>query len=74
MASDIELTGDAAVVPLRAHCDCGRRVRVLWSEPLTVFSRPVLLVCGHHPLRRCGFRQLIPESAVTRLDLGAGDG
>lgn len=51
---------------LRSTCDCGKRVRVLWSGPLSPESRPVLLVCGYHPERRCDFRQVIPEDKVTR--------
>lgn len=51
---------------LRTHCDCGVRVRILWSEPLGgPQSRPVLLVCGRHH-RECEFRQVIPEDAVNR--------
>lgn len=52
---------------LRSVCDCGRRVRVLWSGPLSSDSRPVLLVCGYHPKRRCSFQQTIPPEKVTRL-------
>jgi hypothetical protein len=54
---------------LRSFCDCGRHVRVLWSAPLGPTSRPVLLVCGYHPDRRCDFAQIIPESAVDVLDV-----
>jgi hypothetical protein len=49
---------------LRTHCDCGVRVRVLWSGPIGPDSRPILLVCGHHPRSPCEFRQVIPEAAV----------
>jgi hypothetical protein len=52
---------------LRSTCDCGRRVRVLWSGPLSADSRPVLLVCGYHPDRRCGFQQVIPEENVDQM-------
>lgn len=53
--------------PLRGRCDCGRRVRVLWSNPIDETSRPVLLVCGWHPERRCSFHQLIPAEKITFL-------
>jgi hypothetical protein len=52
---------------LRPHCDCGKRVRVLWNGPISEDSRPVLLVCGYHP-ERCGFRQEIPKSDVTIVE------
>jgi hypothetical protein len=54
--------------PLRQRCDCGRRVRVLWSAPIDENSRPVLLVCGWHPEPRCELRQPIPADQVTRLE------
>lgn len=52
---------------LASTCECGRRVRVLWSGPLSTTSRPVLLVCGWHPKPRCGFSQPIPQDKVTRI-------
>lgn len=52
---------------LRSLCDCGRRVRVLWVEfTADEGPRPILLVCGWHPERRCDFRQFIPPEKVTR--------
>lgn len=53
--------------PLRPTCDCGCRVRVLWSGPIGPDSRPILLVCGWHPNRRCEFRQPIPPEKVTTI-------
>lgn len=52
-------------LPLQPNCDCGCRVRVLWSGPISSNSRPVLLVCGWHPQRRCEFRQAIPAEKVN---------
>lgn len=36
-------------------CECGISVRILWSMPICIDSRPELLVCGHRPAR-CGLR------------------
>jgi hypothetical protein len=57
---------DEASEALHSRCFCGRRVRVLWSGPVDQSSRPVLLVCGWYPQRRCDFNQPIPAEKVTR--------
>lgn len=59
----LRLSGVSAMTELRPLCDCGKRVRVLWSGPINEDSRPVQLVCGN-AREDCGFRQDIPEDAV----------
>jgi hypothetical protein len=62
-----EQRGQAEVTSedLPSRCLCDRRVRVLWSSPMDENSRPVLLVCGWHPERRCDLNQPIPAEKVT---------
>ncbi len=51
---------------LRSRCDCGKRVRILWSTPIGPDSYPFLLVCGYRDKPRCAFRQIIPKDKVTK--------
>lgn len=55
---------------LPSTCECGRRVRVLWSGPAGVGSRPVLLTCGWYPELRCTMRIPVPANAITTLEDG----
>lgn len=54
---------------LPSRCRCTVRVRVLWSGPLNEHSRPVQLVCGWHPRRRCDLQVPIPASAVATVGI-----
>lgn len=47
---------------LRPTCDCGTRVKILWSSPLSPMSRPFLLVCRQN---RCDFRQRVEEHHLS---------